>query len=404
MVKLSISRPRDAEAEASPELRYLRGLVAAEARRVWGEVASGGGGSGGAAGLDGDAGLESATGAQGGARVEGPSHVLLLAGDGVFVARRSLAEMRAAVEAGAAAAVAGLLSEALPAEGPGVYTLRGFERVEREILDGGGPAAPSAPAAALFTAQAWRTVTDDGGDPGTADLADLLARLPERPAVAGLCHRFVDYYGEVRADAVPHLPEGAREVLEIGCGRGATGEHLQRELGCRVTGVELNPEVARGARGRLHRVVVGDVEDPAVAAELRGGAPAGGFDALLATELFEHLVEPERFLAAARGLVRPGGRIVLSVPNVGHWSVVEDLLAGRWDYLPIGILCYTHYRFFTRRTLEDWLARCGFDRVRLVAQPTEPPPWLADGAAEIAGLEADPESLRTKGFWVLIDL
>ena len=51
--------------------------------------------------------------------------------------------------------------------------------------------------------------------------------------------------------------------------------------------------------------------------------------------------------------VTPGGRLVLSVPNVGHWAVVEDLLAGRWDYLPIGLLCYTHYRFFTRRTLAD---------------------------------------------------
>jgi len=379
VAKLWISRPRDPEAEASPELRYLRGYVAAEAARVWDEVAEDGAGP------------------------EGAGHVLRLAGPSVLLARRSLAALRGAVETGPGAAVAGLLSDALPAERAGVYTLRGFERVERAVLDSGGPAAPSAPAAALFTAGAWQTVTSDG-DANVPALADALVRLPEPPVVAGLCHRFVDYYGEVRADAVPHLPEGAREILEVGCGRGATGELLQRELGRRVTGVELNPEVARDARGRLRRVVVGDVEDPAVADELRAGAPEGGFDALLATELFEHLVEPERFLAAARGLVRPGGRIVLSVPNVGHWSVVEDLLAGRWDYLPIGILCYTHYRFFTRRTLEDWLARCGFERVRLIPQQTEPPPWLAEGAAELAGLEADPESLRTKGFWVLIDL
>ena len=392
MVKLRISWPRDPEAAASPELRYLRGHLAAEARRVWGEVA-----------VDG-AGPEEATGPQEAVVPQGASHVLLLAGHGVFVARRSLAEMRAAVEAGAAAAVAGLLAESLPAEGPRVYTLRGFERIERAVLDRGGPAAPSAPAAALLDADAYRRAVTDDGEPGAAGLPEVLARLAAPPVVAGLCHRFVDYYGEVRADAVPHLPDGVRDVLEIGCGRGATGELLQRALGCRVTGVELNPEVARAARDRLHRVVVGDVEDPEVAAELRAAAPAGGFDVLLATELFEHLVEPERFLAAARDLVRPGGRIVLSVPNVGHWSVVEDLLAGRWDYLPIGILCYTHYRFFTRRTLADWLARCGFDRGRLVAQRTEPPPWLGDGATELAGLAADAESLRTQGFWVLIEL
>ena len=41
----------------------------------------------------------------------------------------------------------------------------------------------------------------------------------------------------------------------------------------------------------------------------------------------------------------PGGVVVLSVPNVGHWSVVADLLAGRWDYLPAGLVCVTHLRF-----------------------------------------------------------
>jgi SAM-dependent methyltransferase len=201
---------------------------------------------------------------------------------------------------------------------------------------------------------------------------------------------------------VPYVPAGARRVLEIGCGRGATGALLQRELGCRVTGVDLNPVVAAAAAGVLDRAVAGDVEDPAVVARL-----GDGWDALVALELFEHLTDQEAFLATALRLVRPGGRIVLSVPNVGHWSVVEDLLAGRWDYLPIGLLCYTHFRFFTRRTLEDWLARAGCRRFRLVPQHTEPPAWLAglDGPAGLGGgLEADPESLRTKGFWVLIDV
>ena len=200
---------------------------------------------------------------------------------------------------------------------------------------------------------------------------------------------------------VPFLPEGTAEVLEVGCGRGATGGHLQDTLGCRVTGVELNPVVAEAAAQRLHRVVVGDVEEAATVAEL-----GRRFDVLLALELFEHLVEPERFLERARELVKPGGRIVLSVPNVGHHSVVADLLAGRWDYLPIGILCYTHYRFYTRRTLADWLARCGFPDARLVPQRTEPPSWLPQGADRLpgSGLPVDAESLATKGFYVLIDL
>jgi SAM-dependent methyltransferase len=193
----------------------------------------------------------------------------------------------------------------------------------------------------------------------------------------------------VRDDVLPFVPATARDVLEIGCGRGLTGELLQRTLGCRVTGVELNPEVAADAARRLHAVHAGDVETLAL---------AGEFDAVLALELFEHLTHNERFLARARELLRPGGRLVLSVPNVGHWAVVEDLLAGRWDYLPIGLVCYTHYRFFTRRTLADWLARGGFERFEIVPQTTELPGRFLHLPAAFG---IDRESLATKGFYVV---
>jgi SAM-dependent methyltransferase len=321
-------------------------------------------------------------------------YALVLASPRVLVARSTLEALRARVDAGAPAAAPHRLAEVGGADGATVYTLRGFERAERAVLASPPRTAPAtAPAAALLAADTWRRL--GGAGPG-----ELLAAVAGPDLVrAGLCHEFIDYYGEVRSDVVALLPEGVREVLEIGCGRGATGRHLQQRLGCRVTGVELNPQVARAAAGVLHRVVAGDVEDPAVLAGLDGG-----YDAVVALELFEHLVEPEAFLERALELVRPGGRIVLSVPNVGHWSVVEDLLAGRWDYLPVGLLCYTHYRFFTRRTLEDWLGRCGVSRFRLVPQTTEPAPWIG-AAAALAGaaLELDEESLSTQGFYVVVD-
>ena len=69
----------------------------------------------------------------------------------------------------------------------------------------------------------------------------------------------------------------------------------------------------------------------------------------------------EMLLAASRSSPRIGSVTawsnnvsIFSIPNVGHYSIVEDLIAGRWDYLPIGLLCYTHFRFFTRHTLADW--------------------------------------------------
>jgi SAM-dependent methyltransferase len=303
----------------------------------------------------------------------------------VLVTHRSLAAMAARRRGGAPVVVPFLLAAALSRDEPTPYTLRGFEAVEERVLGGAAPPAGEAQLLPLSLLAGDRA-------------ADLLATLgqplaPELAAAAaraGLCHPFVDYYGEVRDDVLPFLPADARDVLEVGCGAGGTGRLLQERLGCQVTGVELNPAAAAAAASHLHRVVCGDV----ATADLEGK-----YDAVVALELFEHLPEAERVLSRLASLVRPGGRIVLSVPNVGHHSVVADLLAGRWDYLPIGLLCYTHYRFFTRQTLDDWLRRLGFARFALVPQTTELPAAFA-GDWPVA---LDRESLATKGFWVLID-
>jgi SAM-dependent methyltransferase len=238
---------------------------------------------------------------------------------------------------------------------------------------------------AAEVADSLPALSNGGGD-------DLISALDlDRLAREGLYHHFADYHGQVREDVLPFVPSGAVDVLEVGCGFGGTGRLLAERLGCRVWGVEVNPAAAAEASKHLHRVWCGDI----AALEI-----AETFDAVIATELFEHLPEGEAVLLRLTRLVRPGGRIILSVPNVGHYSVVLDLLAGRWDYLPIGLLCYTHYRFFTRATLADWLRRLDLRTFELIAQPTELPVELE----RLAGLEVDRESLSTKGYYVLIGL
>lgn len=324
--------------------------------------------------------------------------VLLLGNDRLLVGAATLRALAAALADGAEAAVPRPLA-ASPhlAEYP-VHTLTGFERLESLALSdsvGNEPDEPSLgpPPVVLLTHEAWRRL----GRPEPEDLPEVdLDAL--RVARVGLYHEFIDYYGEPRTDILEHLPEGTRRVLEVGCGRGVTGEVLRRELGAAVVGVELNPVVAREAAARLDRVICGDVET--LDLETDFDEP---FDLVLALELFEHLVTPERFLETARQLLRPGGTILLSTPNVGHHSVVLDLLEGRWDYLPVGLLCYTHLRFFTARTLDDWLRRLGFDDFDLIPQLTEDAPEIDAVARALEGRrEVDRESLRTKGFYVRI--
>lgn len=373
MSALLLRRERDLY-RAAPEFRYLAEWLEAEARAVFGALER--------LPLDG-AGIAAAA--------DSTADVVLLAEDDLLLTRRTLRALAAALERGAGWAAPRTLTEARQrlAEGAPVYTLRGYEALERDVLAAPGregevadralPVALFRPAALAATAGGDAASWLEAGAPAAAG------------AVAGLCHQFIPYYGEARHDVLPLLPEKVDTVLEIGCGDGTTGEILERRFGCRVTGVELNPHAAAAAAARIHRVVSGDVQE----LELDGR-----YDLILALELFEHLTDQERFLARMRSLLGADGTLLLSVPNVGHGAIVEDLLAGRWDYLPIGLLCYTHYRFFTRATLASWFERCGFSRVRFVAQTTEAPERLLAALAG-SGLEVDRESLSTRGFYVL---
>jgi SAM-dependent methyltransferase len=381
MPELLILKSLDAESAEAPEFRYLLSQLVLEARKAFG-------------------GARLLVNPEGPVDLASGAAVLVLGSQNVLLSAASLAAMREGLDAGfdriSPVRLADVDLGALGVAAEPIYTLRGYERLEERFLGTARanpdrhPAPPSHLPVSLFSLQAFAALLPAVPlsrllrEPGALEKAGL------RAASAGLCHEFIDYYGEARSDVLPLVPAGS-EVLEVGCGRGVTGEILERELGCRVTGVELNPVVAREAAKRLHAVFQGDIQELHL---------DGAFDVVLALELVEHLPVSEPFLERARELLRPGGRLVLSIPNVGHYSIVEDLLAGRWDYLPIGLLCYTHFRFFTRHSLADWLRRCGFESFEILAQKTElPARFLAEEGRELG--ELDMESLATKGFYVV---
>ncbi len=109
---------------------------------------------------------------------------------------------------------------------------------------------------------------------------------------------------------------------------------------------------------------------------------------------------PRNGLQRARELLTPGGSAVASIPNVGHWAVIADLLEGRWDYCPVGIHCVTHVRFFTEHTLRDLFLDSGFavERLEYVKVPC-PAPWAAHWA-QTPGLEVQAAGWDTYAFLV----
>jgi SAM-dependent methyltransferase len=368
-MSLLIAKHWSAENDRSPEFRYLNGVLQAEARRIFGDVAL----------------VMWRIGEP--EPIINDSHYVLLLGDAnLWFTTGTLTRLKSAIDDGAPAAAPAPVSAGMTSDAP-LYTPRDFEQLEARAITDRNAAASQLPIS-LWSGQALSAAI--GEMPLSRLLTEPRALPPGSRLDAGVFLPFTDYYGEVRADLLPHLPERADDVLEIGCGRGLTGALIQERLGCRVTGVELHPGIAAEARGRLSSVIVGDIESLAV---------DGRYDAIVASELIEHVADPDAVLLKLKALLAPGGRIVLSVPNVGHYSIVEDLLAGRWDYVPIGLLCVTHLRFFTRRTLEDTAARLGF-ACTIHPQSGELPERFS---ALPPIFESDADSLRAKGFYVVLE-
>jgi 2-polyprenyl-3-methyl-5-hydroxy-6-metoxy-1,4-benzoquinol methylase len=142
-------------------------------------------------------------------------------------------------------------------------------------------------------------------------------------------------------------------LLDIGCYTGvfldaARARHYEAE------GIELSRWAGSIARGRGHAVREAAIED------LAGEAPR--YDNITAFDVLEHLVDPLKAATIIRSLLRPGGCLAATVPNIEAWHAV---LLGRRHWLVV----LMHYQYFSRRSLSEMLRRAGFSDVEIVVAP-----------------------------------
>jgi SAM-dependent methyltransferase len=160
-----------------------------------------------------------------------------------------------------------------------------------------------------------RTGTEGANGPGTAVNWDAEAAGFDDEPDHGLRDPVVRAAWAARLAA--WLPGRPGEVLDLGCGTGSLSL-LASEAGHRVTGVDLSPAMIARARaklvGRDATFLTGDAAAPPVG-ERR-------FDVVLARHVLWILPDPVRVLRRWRGLLRPGGRMVLVE---GVWGAVSPV-------------------------------------------------------------------------------
>lgn len=177
----------------------------------------------------------------------------------------------------------------------------------------------------------------------------------------------VVYPDYANPELLEKLPLAAKTLLDTGCATGALGlAYLRRNPAARYLGIEVNPQSAVAARGRMTDVFVGDAEvDP-----LPFDVP-DGIDCLIYGDVLEHLRDPWALLKRQAEALAVGGTAVVCMPNLEHWSVVLRLLQGTFDYEDQGILDRTHLRWFTARTMGQAMRDAGLELADVSPRPTD---------------------------------
>jgi methionine biosynthesis protein MetW len=213
-----------------------------------------------------------------------------------------------------------------------------------EALRNSLPPVPGSPPRSQIVAT-WRQRVDR-----------LLAALEELPEL-GLGRRqesALQYFEHDRPEIRELVPHDSRRILDIGCGAGALGRALRWREERYVAGIEKSDSAALRARQRLDQVWAGSCE------EILPQLADHSFDAVILADILEHLQQPEDLLQEVHRVLTDDGVLVVSLPNVGHWSVIQQLLQGEFRMEEAGILDRTHLRFYTRRSAERLLVGAQF--------------------------------------------
>ena len=177
------------------------------------------------------------------------------------------------------------------------------------------------------------------------------------------------YTGE-RRDIISMIQEAPTRVLDVGCSNGALGAAIKKlHPCCYVAGIEYDAQFAEEARHRLDAVFQADLDS------FNPSSLPSAMDVLIFADVLEHTKNPAQVLSSLLSCATPRAQIIVSVPNVQHWTAIKNLLIGQWPQRDRGLFDRTHLRYFTLASLEDLAAICGCRIVnihrnfRIVDQP-----------------------------------
>ncbi len=147
-------------------------------------------------------------------------------------------------------------------------------------------------------------------------------------------------------------------VLDVGCACGDFGSLLFSHKACRIYGLDFDADslvVAEESKSYEH---LEQVDCNSIGADFHPEW-AGYFDYITFLDVLEHLLAPQDCLNRILSFLKPGGDVIISLPNLAFGDIKLRLMNDEFSYTDTGILDRTHLRFFTYKSIAVFLAEAG---------------------------------------------
>lgn len=150
-------------------------------------------------------------------------------------------------------------------------------------------------------------------------------------------------------------------VLEFGSANGRLTKYLHLEKKCFVDIVEIDEDSGREASLYAAHSFLGTEEGDIE--KYHWSFSEVKYDYIIFADVLEHLFNPQEALKRCKAVLSPHGKILVSIPNISHNSIIIELINDRFQYTSTGLLDNTHIKFFTRQSFIAMAEKVGWSIV-----------------------------------------
>jgi len=148
---------------------------------------------------------------------------------------------------------------------------------------------------------------------------------------------------------------GSKRILDVGCGVGYIGRALKEVGDYNIEGVDIDKTALKYAAEHYNKVTEMKLGDQSDAAYNTFAKSKKTYDCIICADIIEHLADPGYIISILAKKLTPGGKILVSIPNISHIDVIANLIDERFNYAETGILDNTHLRFWTESSFYDFV-------------------------------------------------